>query len=213
MKLDALHLATYLTKQLENLSPTQTLWVGVAGAPGSGKSTLCGQLQEQLGTEVAVVIPMDGYHYYVDELDQMADPVQARLRRGAPFTFNAEKFAADLQAAKKTGKGSFPSFDHGVGDPVEDAIMLGDSHRIVIVEGNYLLLNRSPWSHLRQVFDETWYLDIDLDTCKQRVYRRHLATGKDAATARMRVESNDGPNAESVAQESPRNATWILTAP
>lgn len=211
MQLDVLHLSNYLFQQLQQLAAGQTFWLGIAGPPGSGKSTLAAQLLDHLGGEVAIVIPMDGYHYYRRELDAMPDPAEARRRRGAPFTFNAGKFTADLQSAKERGSGRFPSFDHGIGDPVEGAIVLSPTHRIVMIEGNYLLLNQSPWCDLRPVFDETWYLDVPLDTCKERVFQRHIVTGKDEATARIRVETNDGFNAELVAEESPPNATKILT--
>ena len=35
--------------------------LGIAGAPGAGKSTLAARLAEQLGTQ-AVLVPMDGFH-------------------------------------------------------------------------------------------------------------------------------------------------------
>ena len=63
------------------------------------------------------IIPMDGYHYYQSELDTMEDPEEAHARRGAPFTFNSAKFVGALIKARKEGQGSFPSFDHGTGEP------------------------------------------------------------------------------------------------
>ena len=82
--------------------------------------------------------------------------------------------------------------------------------RHLIVEGNYLLLDDEPWSRLRAVFDETWYLDTDIDLCKERVYQRLIATGCDAPTARQRVAYNDGPNADLVIRVSPRNADRVI---
>eukprot|EP00300_Choanocystis_sp_HF-7_P010082 c16774_g1_i4.p2 GENE.c16774_g1_i4~~c16774_g1_i4.p2 ORF type:complete len:125 (+),score=25.06 c16774_g1_i4:41-376(+) len=87
-------------------------WIAIAGVPGSGKSTLTKNLCEalqQLGVSCQT-IPMDGYHYYRYELDKMQDPKLAHERRGAHWTFNAEKFVADLKAARDAGYGqSSPS--------------------------------------------------------------------------------------------------------
>ena len=89
-------------------------WVGIAGAPGSGKTTLTTRISDKLiqnGVECTVV-PMDGYHYSRAELDAMPDSVSAHRFRGAPFTFNADAFLRDLRVARKQGEFSFPGFDH-----------------------------------------------------------------------------------------------------
>lgn len=72
--------------------------------------------------ELARAVCRDGYHYYKHELDAMADPAALHARRGAHWTFNAERFVKDLTQARALGAGRFPSFDHHVGDPLEDAI-------------------------------------------------------------------------------------------
>lgn len=205
-------LAERLAARSANLSHGEQFWLGIAGPPGSGKSTLCQALLDDLGTG-AIAIPMDGYHYYRAELDRMANPTEAHRRRGAPFTFDANRFVTDLAKAKRCREGHFPSFEHGLGDPVgKDIVLQREVHRIVIVEGNYLLLDDPPWRELKPIFDETWYLDVSVDRCKERVRQRLLATGRDEETARFRVDYNDGPNAELVARVSPKNADIIVTA-
>lgn len=205
-------LANYLAERAAALSDGAQFWLGIAGAPGSGKSTLSRLLLERLG-DAAIVVPMDGYHFYRSELDAMADPEEAHKRRGAPFTFNAARFVRELSSVRGTGKGQFPSFDHGVGDPVERNIEVMRAHRVVIVEGNYLLLEDEPWCQLRPLFDETWFLGVDIEICKERVRRRFLATGRDEETARFRVDYNDGPNGELVARVSPRRADRVISLP
>jgi pantothenate kinase len=203
-------LVGYFESKIERLRQDEQFWLGIAGPPGSGKSTLCGELLRQLG-DTAIVLPMDGYHYRRDQLDRMPDPEEAHRRRGAPFTFDAERFVTELAAARTTGQGLFPSFDHTAGDPIEDDIrLIKGQHKMVIVEGNYLLLDDEPWNRLPAFFDETWYLDTDIALCKQRVYQRLIATGCDAPTARQRVAYNDGPNAELVIRVSPRNADRVI---
>lgn len=204
-------LASELKTTAEKLNHSGHHWIGLAGAPGSGKSTLANALQSELD-ELLTVIPMDGYHFYRHELDAMPDPAYAHARRGAPFTFNAQRFVNDLLEARNSGQGSFPGFDHGIGDPVEDAVLLCKGRSsVVLVEGNYLLLDDEPWCRLRtDVFDETWFLDVPVEVCKQRVFERHMATGRSEKEASTRVNNNDGPNAEIVSQISKKNADRII---
>ena len=171
-------------------------WLGIAGPPGSGKSTLAEALAERLPD--SVIIPMDGYHLYRTQLDALDNAAQAHARRGAPFTFNGQRFVRDLQVAKARGQGLFPAFSHGTGDPVEAAITLTQKMPIVIVEGNYLLLPEAPWSGLSAVFDETWFVDEPLDVCCQRVTARHQRVGRTAEQAQHRVATNDRLNAQLV---------------
>ncbi len=203
-------LAHALQQRIPELADGQTWWIGLAGAPGSGKSTLATELKARLGRALTI-IPMDGFHYYRHELDAMPNPAYAHARRGTPFTFNAAKFVTTLLDARQTGHGAFPSFDHHIGDPVEDAIHLAAGTPLVLVEGNYLLLDQAPWDRLRtEVFDETWYLDVPIDVCTQRVLARHIQTGLTQAEAQQRVEQNDRPNALLVADVSVRYADRII---
>jgi pantothenate kinase len=203
-------LAAALKLSASDKGNTTQLWIGLAGAPGSGKSTLAKSLKTSLG-DLLVVIPMDGYHYYRHQLDNMDDPQQAHLRRGAPFTFDASRFVDDLIKARLRGEGTFPGFDHSVGDPVENEITLTRSHKIVLVEGNYLLLDTDPWCQLRtKVFDETWYLDVPLQECIKRLCKRHVEVGHSEHQALHKVVSNDGINAELISRVSPKNADKII---
>lgn len=66
------------------------------------------------------------------------------------------------------------------------------------VEGNYLFLEEDPWCQLRELFDDSWFVDVDLDTAMQRVYERQVAIGVAPETSRVRIASNDRPNGELV---------------
>lgn len=203
-------LAEELYKKAMALPEGRQYWLGVAGGPGSGKSTLAAELQMRI--KQLCVIPLDGYHYYRNELDKMDDPVQAHIRRGSPFTFNVTKFIDDLIQARKSGEGVFPNFDHSIGDPVENAIQLLPNTKIVFVEGNYLLLNANPWCRLHQeILDETWYLNVSVQESNRRVVGRHMQIGMSEEQAWQRVTENDGLNAQRIANESPANADRILT--
>ena len=130
----------------------------------------------------------------------------------APFTFNSRKLVDDLIEARRTGSGHFPDFDHKERDPVEGRISLKPGKRIVIVEGNYLLLNEHPWNRLQsEVFDEGWFLHVTLEECKRRVLKRHHQVMKISREESMwRLMTNDGPNAELVIQESIGNADRLV---
>ena len=205
------HLAAELRRTLEQFGAGAHYWIGLAGAPGSGKSTLAAALTERMAG-LLTVIPMDGYHYYRHELDAMAEPKSAYARRGAPFTFNAHRFVMELIQARQSDTGTFPSYDHHVGDPVENAIILRDSpSQIVLVEGNYLLLDEEPWCQLRdRVFHEAWFLDVPVQECNRRTFQRHLTTGLTTEAAQKRIDTNDSLNAELVTKVSPKRAGRLI---
>ena len=202
-------LADELYEKSKSMVNGSQFWIGLAGAPGSGKSTLANLLKTRL-KELFITIPLDGYHYYRNELGQMKNSSQAYLRRGSPFTFNSQKFYSDLAKARKSRTGIFPSFDHHIKDPIEKAIHLSTDNKIILVEGNYLLLNSEPWCSIRKLFDETWLLDIPIEVSNDRVAKRHVSTGMTEYQALERVRQNDDINAKLIAKESFFNADRII---
>jgi len=187
--------------------------VGIAGAPGSGKSTLSHavvrRINELAGSEAAALLPMDGFHFYKRELDKMPDPKEAYARRGAHWTFDADAFVACVRKVAATGEASVPSFDHGVGDPVPDDIHIKLSHKVVVVEGNYVLLDIEPWHQLRSLFDDTWFVDVPLDAAMDRVFKRQTSIGLAPEVSRGRIAGNDRPNGELI-NESKKHAKVIV---
>ncbi len=189
--------------------------VAVVGCPGSGKSTLAKQTSKIVNAiqqeEVAVVLPMDGYHYTRAQLDAFEDPKAAHARRGAHWTFDAEAFVQKVEEVAQhadTVKYA-PTFDHGEGDPVSGGVCIEPHHSIVFVEGLYLLLDVDPWRRLRNVFDEAWYIDVDVDEAMRRLFRRQTRNGRSPRDARRRIETNDRVNAMQV-QEAVENADMLL---
>ena len=204
-------LVSQLLTVFDRLQGNEKHWIGLAGAPGSGKSTITEALRRRMPGKITV-ISMDGYHHYREQLDAIDDPREACARRGAPFTFDAERFISELRDARQRGPGSFPSFDHTVGDPVENDIELRPGKQIVIVGGLYLLLDDPPCASLKHdVFDVTWFLEVSLNECRRRVEDRHVSTGLTREEAQHRVSSNDGPSAELVRETSARNAGQIVS--
>eukprot|EP01026_Neomeris_dumetosa_P056903 TRINITY_DN52155_c0_g1_i4.p2 TRINITY_DN52155_c0_g1~~TRINITY_DN52155_c0_g1_i4.p2 ORF type:complete len:313 (-),score=26.66 TRINITY_DN52155_c0_g1_i4:173-1057(-) len=198
--------------QLQELK-RQRILIGIAGVPGGGKSTVSQKLQERINevenSETAIVLPMDGFHYTKAYLSQMQDPEGAFFRRGAHWTFDADAFVNCVRKVKEQSEVLAPSFQHGVGDPVQDDIHINDNHLIVFVEGNYVLLDIEPWQQLKEIFDESWFVDCSLDDAMDRVFSRQTGNGLAPEVSKKRVEGNDRPNGELI-QRSKHQANFII---
>ena len=142
---------------------------------------------------------MDGFHYTKEQLSRFPNATEAFARRGAHWTFDGSAFVEKLRLLKASGSGSFPSFSHGSGDPVPDDVMVAlEKHQVVLVEGNYLLLDVAPWSEIRSLLDYVFFLEADLQTIRERVYGRHFSLGYGEEVSLRRMLTNDLPNAETV---------------
>ncbi|KAH7207824.1 P-loop containing nucleoside triphosphate hydrolase protein [Fusarium redolens] len=162
-----------LTERVERLltrqklsAPTQRILIALAGVPGSGKTTISDALIKKLKKNSipdVAVLPMDGFHYTRTTLSSFEDPDHAFRRRGAPFTFDAAALLDFVVLLKKTPVTAddepqiiikAPGFDHARKDPIPDAIEISSHAKVVIIEGNYLLLDQEPWSRISTLVDD-----------------------------------------------------------
>lgn len=187
------------------------LIVAIAGAPGAGKSTLAEALVEALNAPdegASALFPMDGYHF--DDLYLV--PAGLRPRKGAPETFDVGGYAAALRRLRTRDEPfvAVPVFDRSIEIARAGARLISDSVRIIVTEGNYLLLDRPPWSDLAGLFDLTVFLRVPEAELERRLAQRWLDHGMDPEAAREKALGNDIPNARLVATAS-RPADITLT--
>jgi len=135
----------------------------------------------------AAGVPMDGFHLSNAELAArgLAD------RKGEPETFDARAFVARVRELGSGEPVSWPAYSRVLHEPVADAVSVEPSARVVLVEGNYLLLDDEPWRDLRALLDEIWFVDADLGAIERRLMERHLAGGRSQEEAERHLrESN-----------------------
>jgi pantothenate kinase len=177
------------------------LVVAIAGAPGSGKSTLAEKLRDDIadaGASVAVV-PMDGFHFDNRVLEERG----LLSRKGAPETFDVAGFRHLLgRIVAREPDIAIPVFDRSIEIARAGAAIVPARTRIILVEGNYLLLNEEPWTGLRPLFDLTVWLDVPVEELERRLIRRWLKHGFAGGAARQKALSNDIPNAQRVTSGS-----------
>lgn len=186
-----------LAKLIETRAAGQDRYiVALAGPPASGKSTLAADLAQRLGGRV---VPMDGFH--LD--DAVLEARGLRSRKGSPPTFDAMGFL-HLMRRLRTGEEevAIPLFDRDLELSRAGADIVTRRDRVLIVEGNYLLLDQAPWRELGLLFDLTVYLEVPEPELIRRLTARWQHHGREAQAAQDWIASNDLPNARIVMQQS-----------
>jgi pantothenate kinase len=181
--------------------------LGVAGAPGAGKSTIAAAVVRALGS-AAALLPMDGFHLAGAELVRLG----RRDRMGAPDTFDTAGYLALLRRLREAGPEPVyaPTFDRQIEEPVAGAILVEPTVPLVVTEGNYLLLDRGGWQQVRPLLDEAWFVAVNDDVRVDRLIQRHIRHGKTFAEARDWVLRSDEANARLIAATRER-ADLVIT--
>ena len=194
-----------------------TTLLGIAGAPGAGKSTLAERVVASVPG--AVIVGMDGFHLAHSTLVALG-----RVhRKGAPDTFDAAGYVALLRRIRALGEVLglegppqeaatvwAPRFHREIEDAVAGAVAVTAAAPLVVTEGNYLLLDAEPWRPIAGLLDECWYVDLDDDVRRTRLRSRHERYGRTPEEARVRTWGSDERNAVLVA-DSRRRASVIVT--
>jgi pantothenate kinase len=171
--------------------------LGIAGAPGGGKSTLAHGIVDALGPDTARLVGMDGFHLAQAELERLgrAD------RKGAVDTFDAAGYVALLRRLRAGDEAVVyaPEFHREIEEPIACAVPVPREVPLVVTEGNYLLVGDGEWAGVRDLLDEAWFVETDDARRREWLIARHIAFGKDPAYARDWVLRSDERNAELVA--------------
>ncbi|MEV4631288.1 nucleoside/nucleotide kinase family protein [Micromonospora sp. NPDC049523] len=167
--------------------------LGITGAPGAGKSTLAGRLVDALGPTAALV-PMDGFHLAEAELHRLG----RHARKGAVDTFDGAGFVALMHRLRTVVDTTVyaPEFRRELEESIAGAIAVPPQVRLVVTEGNYLLVPTLPWAELRGLLDEVWFLDLDADERLRRLTERHIGFGREVTEAAARARGTDQVNAD-----------------
>ncbi len=175
--------------------------VAVAGIPGSGKSTLCESVAESWNKSapgIARVVPMDGFHLPNAVLDARG----LRKRKGSPESFDLAAFRALAERLGDSGESVvFPIYDRALHEPVlrdEPGQRIDTACRIVLVEGNYVLLDEPGWRDLAPLWSLKCFLNVPLEQARTDVIARHIRGGRTTESALANYEGNDLPNAQRI---------------
>ena len=175
--------------------------VMLAAPPGAGKTTLLSFLErlsrEQPDTEPIQVIGMDGFHrrqeYLLSHTTERDGKQVAMVEiKGAPVTFDLDgltRAVKKLAAGENTG---WPVYDRMLHNPVEDAVQVDSG--IVLLEGNYLLLDEDGWRDLSELADYTVLVSAEENLLRERLIERRMHTGVDRDASVRFVDFSDMPN-------------------
>ncbi len=182
--------------------------MAIAGAPGAGKSTLVERLADALTDQPVAILPMDGFHYD----DAVLHAMGRRPWKGAPDTFDVGGLRSVLMRLRDPAEGAVavPVFDRDLEISRGSARIIPPQTRLILAEGNYLLLDRDPWRSLRPCFDTTVLIEVPEAELRRRLRQRWVGYGLTEAEIDFKLDQNDVPNGR-VVLESSGPVQYILT--
>ena len=188
---------------------TRTI-LGIAGAPGSGKSTFAAWLQKQFTPGTSIVVPMDGFHLG----NTIIEGTPLRQRKGAIDTFDSGGYLSLLRRLARRDEAVVyaPEFRRAIDEPVAASIAVPADVPLVITEGNYLLADQEPWKEIRAQLDEVWFLETPPALRLQRLVDRHVSFGMDPDATMAWANGPDEANARLIQATRPaadRIIPWI----
>ena len=193
-----------LLKKLTELQKKKgrRILVMLAAPPGAGKTTLLSFLEklarEREDLSEIQAIGMDGFHRRQEYLlshavDRDGKQVSMVEIKGAPVTFDLDKLTESVRRVAAGNICGWPAYDRLLHNPVEDALRVDCN--IVLLEGNYLLLDEDGWRDLAAYADYTVSIAADEAFLRTRLIDRKIRTGVEETAAIRFVDFSDMPNA------------------
>ena len=185
--------------------------IGVAGPPGCGKTAftaiLCAVINACAGLNTAVCIGLDGWHYPNSYLDshltiRNGQEIPLRMVKGAPESYDTDAAISFLRAARSGSAERFPVYSRARHDPCPQAGHLEQHNRILLMEGNYLLLDSPVWRDFPPLMDLSIFLTAPRDHLIAALRRRHLAGGKRPEMVEQHILFSDMPNLDLILAHS-----------
>ncbi|UEL28263.1 nucleoside/nucleotide kinase family protein [Pseudarthrobacter sp. L1SW] len=191
--MDSPEIAEAMDALRRRLVPGTRVILGIAGTPGSGKSTFAEWIRQQFGPGQAVVVPMDGFHLG----NAIIDGPPLRQRKGAMETFDAGGYLSLLRRLVRRDEPVVyaPEFRRTLDEPVAASIAVPAEVPLIITEGNYLLMEHQPWKDVRAQLDEVWFVDTPPVLRLARLVERHVSFGMDRTAAEAWANGPDEANA------------------
>jgi pantothenate kinase len=196
-----------LVSRAKNLAedPVRRIAIGLAGGPGVGKSTLAEEMVKTLNgirPGSAALVPMDGFHMRHAKLEALG----IARDKGAAHTFEGAEFTEFLKRLKSArGPVSGPGYSRKIEDVVEDAFTVAPGTKILVVEGNYLLLGNAPWDMVKSLLDLAVFIDVPREKVRSRLMKRHAEEGLFSEERnREHIDRVDLPNYDLIARSKPR---------
>ena len=198
-KLNYSDLLTLLNKEIDNHS-TSRYFIALSGAPGSGKSTVSEKLVSDLNTvgHKSSILQMDAFHYD----DQILKEKNLLLKKGAPETFDVMGLLNFINRLEKESEVVIPVFDRSLELSRSSAVIISDDIKVVIFEGNYLLLKSHPWRELHKFFNSTIIVNCDERILEERLIKRWENFNLSKEIINQKVYENDLPNGVYVLKNS-----------
>ena len=174
----------------------------LAAPPGCGKTTLACFLEklsrEGKGLTPIQTIGMDGFHrrqeylqsHFIERRGMRIPMVDVK---GAPITFDLQRLTDSVRRAASGEICGWPAYDRILHNPVEDALRVDGS--IILLEGNYLLLDEDGWRDLRRYADYSISITAGEALLRSRLIGRRIRTGVEKEKAVRFVDGSDMPNA------------------
>ena len=191
-----------LIKLLDNLKNDlkNRYFIALSGPPASGKSTISEKLVKDLTLKGhnSSILQMDGFHYD----DQILKQKSLLLKKGAPETFDVMGFLNFLFRLQNENEVAIPIFDRSLELSRSSAVIISKETRVVIVEGNYILLKTHPWRELHKFFNSTIMINTKYEILEKRLLERWKSFSIPEEEIKQKVFENDLPNGVNVYKNS-----------